>query len=169
MSTTSRTYFTIDFLTKSIVGTKTSFDRASKGSGRIYEELTEKMAAHPDFKMVIKEQKAVSKTSKRTYEGLNFVFMKDYIAMQENAELLMKKYEAVKAKAKESGIPVYPTVKSWFLMTFSSEDAPFNMAEAKKAINKHRNQIAENSVEESVEQEKAVVLPAIPETMAAVS
>ena len=95
--------------------------------------------------------------------------MEEFIAMQENAELLMKKYEAVKAKAKESGIPVYPTVKSWFLMTFSSEDAPFNVAEAKKVINNYRIQVAENSVEESVEQEKAVVLPAIPETMAAVS
>lgn len=164
MSTT-RTYFTIDFLSKSIIGTKTSFDRASKGFGRIYDELTEKMAAHPDFKMVIKEQKTVSKTPKRTYEGLDFAFMEDYIAMQENAELLMKKYEAVKRQAKNRNEPAYPLTKKWFLKTFSTKGNPFNMDKAKAEISDYRIKIAIAPIESNA----AVVLDSIPEALPAVS
>ena len=163
MSTTSRTYFTIDFLTKSIVGTKTSFDRASRGRGKEYNELMAKMTAHPNFGTAIKEQK-IEKT-KRTYSGMNFKFMIAYIRMQPDAEMLMKKYEAVKRQAQNNGAPVYPIVKKWFLKTFSTEDAPFDMAAAKEAISEYDIRSAENSVD----QENATILPAIPETMATAS
>ena len=165
MFTTSRTYFTIDFLNKSIVGTKTSFDRASKGSGRIYEELTDKMAAHPEFKMVIKAQKAVSTKSKRTYEGLDFAFMEEFIAMQENAELLMKKYEAVKRQAKNRNEPTYPLTKKWFLKAFSTKENPFDMEKAKKKISDYRIKMAISPIESN----SAVVLDGIPEVLPAVS
>ena len=49
--------FIIDFINKKIIGTKASFDKASKGSGAIYEELATKVAKHPAFELVIKEQK----------------------------------------------------------------------------------------------------------------
>ena len=55
--------FTINFFEKTIVGTKASFNKAGKGFGPEYEELTSKMAAHPDFTLEVKEQK--SKTTKR--------------------------------------------------------------------------------------------------------
>ena len=53
----SATRFTVDFFEKKIFGTKASFNKASKGTGDAYKELTRLMNAHPDFKLVEKEQK----------------------------------------------------------------------------------------------------------------
>ena len=130
-STTTSARFTVDFFKKSIIGTKASFDKASKGEGPIYEELASKMAKHPDFKLKVKEQKH-SKAKKQTYEGLDFDLMKKYISIQDNAEELLTKYEGIKKFAKDSGLSVYPITKKWFLETFEG----FDVMEAKKAINK---------------------------------
>lgn len=72
--------FTIDFFEKEIIGTKASFNKAGKGCGPEYEELAEKMAKHPDFQLVIKEQKHQAVRAKRTYDGMNFKFMENFIA-----------------------------------------------------------------------------------------
>ena len=77
--------FTIDFITKTITGTKASFNKAGKGFGAEYEELAAKLAAHPDFTLIVKEQKHKSTKAKRTYEGLDFDFMEAYIEMQTEA------------------------------------------------------------------------------------
>ena len=130
-SSSSSARFTVDFFNKTISGTKASFDKASKGEGPIYEELASKMAKHPDFKLVVKEQKH-SKAKKQTYEGLDFDLMKRYLSIQNNAEELLTKYEGIKKFAKDSGLSVYPITKKWFLETFEG----FDVKEAKKAINK---------------------------------
>ena len=44
-ATASTVRFTINFIKKQIIGTKASFDKASKGSGPIYEELAEGSSA----------------------------------------------------------------------------------------------------------------------------
>ena len=131
MTTNSSVRFTLDVFKKTISGTKASFDKASKGEGPIYEELARKMAAHPDYKLVIKEQK-IKKEKKQTYEGLDFDLMKRYISIQDNAEELLAKYEGIKKFAKDSGLSVYPITKKWFLETFEG----FDVKEAKKEINK---------------------------------
>ena len=41
--TASTTRFTLDFFNKTISGTKASFNKANKGFGAEYEELTSKM------------------------------------------------------------------------------------------------------------------------------
>lgn len=130
-SSSTSVRFTVDFFNKTIAGTKASFDKASKGEGAIYEELASKMAKHPDFKLVVKEQKH-SKAKKQTYEGLDFDLMKRYLSIQDNAEELLTKYEGIKKFAKDSGLSVYPITKKWFLETFEG----FDVKEAKKAINK---------------------------------
>lgn len=68
-SSKSAVRFTIDFFNKTITGTKASFDKAGKGFGAEYEELTTKMAAHPDFTLVIKEQKHKATKAKRMLRG----------------------------------------------------------------------------------------------------
>ena len=60
--------FTIDFFEKEIIGTKASFNKAGKGCGPEYEELAEKMAKHPDFQLVIKEQKHQAVRAKNVAE-----------------------------------------------------------------------------------------------------
>lgn len=138
--------FTINFVEKTITGTKASFTKASKGYGEAYEELAAKIAHHPDFKLVIKEPKKRTTKAKRTYEGLDFKFMEDYISILENAEQITKEYNAEKKMATDSKIRVYPFVKKWFLGKFGTEEQPFDMEEAKKAISDYRIAKAEQSV-----------------------
>ena len=121
--------FTVNFFDKTITGTKAAFNKASKGEGAYYEELTRLMAQHPDFKLVIKEQK-IQKEKKETYEGLTFTLMESYISIQDNAKELMEAYTEVKEFAKDAKLSSYPITKKWFLEQFKG----FNVTKAKKAI-----------------------------------
>lgn len=125
--------FVINFVDKTITGTKASFDKAGKGEGAIYEELAAKVAAHPEFALVIKEQKKRSNKAKQTYDGLDFDLMEKFIAIQDGSESLMRAYEGAKKMAKDTGSSVYPFTKKWFLGQFEN----FDVAEAKKAISDH--------------------------------
>ena len=89
--TTKKNAFEVNFFNKSIAGTKAAFNKASKGEGAHYEELTRLMAQHPDFRLVIKEQK-IQKEKKETYEGLTFALMKEYISIQKNSKALMEAF-----------------------------------------------------------------------------
>ena len=122
--------FIIDFINKKIIGTKASFDKASKGAGAIYEELATKVAKHPAFELVIKEQKKRINKPKKTYDGLTFKFMEQYIAIKDDAERVMRVYEAVKNTSKSMKMGVYPTTKKWFLNKYKG----FDMATAKAEI-----------------------------------
>lgn len=122
--------FIIDFINKQIIGTKASFDKASKGTGAIYEELATKVVKHPDFKLVVKEQKKHISKPKKVYDGLTFEFMEQYIAIKDDAERVMRVYEAVKNTSKSMKMGVYPTTKKWFLNKYKG----FDMATAKAEI-----------------------------------
>ena len=137
-ATASTVRFTINFIKKQIIGTKASFDKASKGSGLIYEELAEKVAKHPDFKLVVKEQKKHTTKAKKTYNGMDFDFMEAYISTRKNAKQLMEEYEAVKKMAEDSKISVYPFTKKWFLGEFDPDKQGFDMEKAKKEISDYR-------------------------------
>ena len=126
--------FTVDFINQKIIGTKASFDKASKGFGPIYEELAEKVAKHPDFALIVKEQKKHTTKAKKTYYGMDFDFMEAYISTRKNAKQLMEEYEAVKKKAEDSKISVYPLTKKWFLGEFDPDKQGFDMEKAKKEI-----------------------------------
>lgn len=126
---TTKNAFAVDFFNKAIIGTKAAFNKASKGEGSHYEELTRLMAQHPDFKLVIKEPK-IHKEKKETYEGLTFDLMKAFIEIQSNSKELMKDYEDVKQFAVDAKMSIYPVTKKWFLETFEG----FNVKKAEKAI-----------------------------------
>lgn len=132
--TNTKTYFTINFFEGTISGTKTSFNRAGRGISPYYEELTEKMNAHPTFTLVIKEPKKKSDKPKRTYFGMDFKFMEKYISIQKNSEQLMVEYKAVKKFAEDAHLSVYPTTKKWFLGEFDPDGEGFDMAKAKEEI-----------------------------------
>lgn len=144
-SSKSAVRFTIDFFKKTITGTKASFDKAGKGFGAEYEELTAKMAAHPDFELRVKEQKVKTTKSKRTYEGMDYKFMEDYIATFEDVAMV-KEYEAVKQMAVDCGTKAYPLVKKWFLSKFSDMEGVFDMDAAKKDIADFRIAKAQASI-----------------------
>ena len=144
-TTKSAVRFTINFFDKTITGTKASFNKAAKGYGPEYEELAAKMAAHSDFALEIKEQKHKTTRAKKTYDGLDFPFMYAYILTRPNSDHLMKEYEEVKKVAKNSGTKTYPLTKKWFLGKFGTEEKPFDMDEAREAINAYRIQLAEKN------------------------
>ena len=148
-TTTSSVRFTLDFFKKTITGTKASFNKANKGFGPEYEELTSKMAAHPDFTLVVKEQKAKTTKAKRTYEGMDYKFMEDYIATFED-ETMVKAYKAVKQMAEDCGTKAYPLTKKWFLGKFSDMEGIFDMDAAKKDIADFRIAKAQASILEVV-------------------
>lgn len=125
--------FVIDFVKKTITGTKASFKKAGSGTGEIYEELANKVTAHPDFTLIIKEQKKHGNKVKQTYEGLDFDLMEKYIAIQDNADMLAIEYCNARKMAKEIGTSVYPFVKKWFLNVFTD----FDTKKAKTAISNH--------------------------------
>lgn len=142
--------FVINFVDKTIIGTKASFDKAGKGEGAIYEELAAKVAAHSDFELVVKEQKKRSNKAKQTYDGLTFDLMKKFIAIQPNSASLMNGYEGAKKMAKEIGSSVYPFTKKWFLGQFKD----FNVAEARKAISDHNIALVEQNTTATPSEEK---------------
>lgn len=137
-SSKSAVRFTLNFFDKTITGTKASFDKAGKGFGAEYEELTAKMTAHPDYKLVIKEQKHKATKAKRTYEGMDVKFIKDYIATLDNAKDVMVEYDAVQKMAKDCDTKAFPLTKKWFLGKFGTEEASFDMAAAKERITNFR-------------------------------
>ena len=137
-SSKSAVRFTLNFFEKTITGTKASFNKANKGFGPEYEELTSKMAAHPDFTLEVKEQKHKTTKSKRTYDGLDFTFMEDFISTLTNAKEMMAEYKAVKKMADDCGTKAYPLTKKWFLGKFGTEDEGFDMAAAKERITTFR-------------------------------
>ena len=140
-STNSAVRFTIDFFKQTIIGTKASFAKAGKGFGPEYEELTAKMAAHPTFTLTVKEQKHKATSAKKTYEGMDFKFMEDYIATFEDATLAHE-YESVKEMAKKCGTKTYPLTKKWFLGRFSKMEGGFDMDAARKDIANFRIALA---------------------------
>ena len=147
---TTKNTFTVNFFAKKIEGTKAAFERASKPGTAEYKELIALMESHPNFELhVIKPKKHIT-GYKKTYEGMNDAFMKDYISIQENAKSLMEEYEEGKRLAKEDGRSVYPTMKKWFLDQFSSEEKPFDMKEAKAAIAKSKNESFKQKVKLSL-------------------
>ena len=132
----NETRFIVDFLHNEIIGTKASFNKASKGISPIYEELTAKINAHPTFALKVKEPKRKSTKTKRTYDGMDFKFIENYISIQEarRAANIMAEYNSVKAFAKASGISVYPFVKKWFLGEFDPDGVGFDMKKAHQEL-----------------------------------
>ena len=134
----NKNFFSVDFFNSKIIGTKTNFNKASKGNGPAYEELTNLMARHPNFELLVKEPKKRTTKAKRTYNGMDFDFMEAYIETRVNAEQIMAEYKAVKKMAEDSGISVYPFTKKWFLGEFDSNGEGFDMEQAKKEIADYR-------------------------------
>ena len=138
MTKANKNFFSVNFFDDTIYGTKASFNKASKGNGPAYEELTALIARHPDFKLVVKEPKKHTTKAKRTYNGMDFPFMEAYIQTRVNAEQIMAEYEAVKQMAEDANISVYPFTKKWFLSEFDPDKQGFDMDKANEEISNYR-------------------------------
>ncbi len=139
MKNTNSVRFTLDFVNKAIVGTKASFDKASKGYGPIYEELAEKMAKHPTFSVEIKAPNQPAKP-KRTYAGMDIAFMRDFLTAIGDSTTL-KALNDVIAYAEKMGMSKYPLAKRVF---FDNYDC-FDYADAKSEVDAYRYQLTRDN------------------------
>ncbi len=128
--------FTLCFADKTIVGTKASFAKASKGFGPVYDELVALMAKHPTYRCVVKASKQSAKT-KRTYEGMDISFIRDFfhaIDMEEAAA----KLEKALTYAEANRISKYPLAKRMLFDVCPD----FDYASAKQEVAEYRYQCA---------------------------
>lgn len=107
--------FTIDHIEGKIFCSKTALKKASVFNSEEYKMLNKIMKANPSYTVVEKDIK--KNASKKSYKGLSFDRMKDYIETQPNAEKNLIKFEYVKKMAKTKGAQ-YPLTKKWFLKSF---------------------------------------------------
>lgn len=126
-----KTIFTLNFVNKSIVGTKTAITRANKCLEPEYSELCALLEKHPGFKVEVK--KIDQKKEKKTYSGLTFKAMKDYIATQENSKIMLIKFEKVMELATAQGAK-YPVTKKWFLKNYPDFTLASAYDETMKAV-----------------------------------
>ena len=125
--------FTLNFAAKTIVGTKASFDKASKGYGPVYDELVALMAKHPTFDVEVKAPKAPVK-AKQTYKGMDIPFMVDYLTAKGDEKKLNTMRDVINY-AEKMGKSKYPHAKRVF---FEAYDA-FDYVEAKRVVDDYRH------------------------------
>ena len=111
----AKNLFVIDFSKSSIVASATTLKKARKPESPEYRVLTELLCVHPNFCVI--EKDIQKKPGKKTYKGLTFQTMLDYIRTQTNSEDKIKAYNAVRRIAKVKGCE-YPLTKKWFLKTY---------------------------------------------------
>ena len=114
-----KTIFTLNFVKKSIVGTKSAITRANKCLEPEYSELCTLLEKHPDFKVEVK--KIDQKKEKKTYTGLTFDVMKAYISTLDDSDAKLVEFETVKKVATAKGAK-YPLTKKWFLKKYPEFD-----------------------------------------------
>ena len=143
MATNNRAVrFTLNFADETIVGTKASFAKASKGFGPVYDELVALMAKHPDFECDVKEPKQPAKP-KQSYKGMDIAFMLDFLTANDDSTTL-KTLNDVVAFAKSAGKSIYPLAKRVFFETYDS----FDFVDAKRIVDDYRYQQTRKQADE---------------------
>ncbi len=102
---------TVNLIEKTIEVSETFYKKATNPKTAEYRDLRAAMIENPTFDVVLK------KSDKKTYNGLDFDRMKEYIETQPNSEANLKELERVMEIAEAKGAK-YPLTKQWFLKTF---------------------------------------------------
>ena len=106
-----KTNISIDAIEKTIGISKAFYKKASIYGSNEYEALRSAMLENHTFKIVFKT------IEKKTYGGLTFQKMMDYIKTQPDSDKMLVKFNAVQRIAKAKG-SLYPLTKKWFLNTY---------------------------------------------------
>lgn len=140
-----KTIFTLNFVNKSIVGTKSAITRANKCLEPEYSELCALLEKHPGFKVEVK--KIEQKKDKKTYTGLTFDAMEAYIANLDDSEAKLVEFKTVKKVAEAKGAK-YPLTKKWFLKKYTKFNEVNAYDEAMKAVALELSQLEDDTCEE---------------------
>ncbi len=101
----------IDACANKLVVSKAFYDRASAYGSAEYVELRKAMQDNPTAQIVFRTIK------KKTYNGLTFEKMKDYIKTQPDSDKMLARFDEVLNIA-DSKNGLYPLTKKWFLETY---------------------------------------------------
>lgn len=105
-----------DHANRELIVTKALYKKASIVGSPEYYELRRAMNENKEYHIVIKS------VDKKTYHGLTFGAMEEYIRTQPDSGKILVKFAAVKRIAKAKG-SLYPLTKKWFLNTFPAYKA----------------------------------------------
>lgn len=106
-----KTAIEVNVIENSIIVSKAFYKKASAYGSAEYAALREAMRDNPTYKISFKT------IEKKTYGGLTFEKMMDYIKTQPDSDKMLIKFAAVQRIAKAKG-SLYPLTKKWFLNTF---------------------------------------------------
>ncbi len=131
-------YFRLGLLDRKIYGSKNAFKTADKGYGDAYDQLMALMAQHPDFKLVVAEQKRHTEKAKETYKGMDIPWMRAYIEMEGN-EAFADKFEKVIKFAENNNKKAFPLAKKYFLKQFKDKNdiIHFDYAKARAEVEEY--------------------------------
>lgn len=136
-----RSLFSVDVVAKTITASVATLSRAKNPNSKEYAELCKLIAQHQGFAI---EKKA---TNKKTYDGMTFSFMQNYILTRSESEEMLVEFECVKRTNGDK----YAPVKKWFLNTYKDEDGNFDMDEAKREITDYRIKMGQDMAKEHLD------------------
>lgn len=137
-ATSSIRYFRLDLLNRKINGSKNAFKAADKGYGDAYDQLMALMAQHPDFVLVVVEQKRHTEKAKETYKGMDIPWMRAYLEMEGN-KANVEKFEKVIQFAVKNNKKAFPLAKKYFLKQFKDNNdvIHFDYAKARAEVEEY--------------------------------
>lgn len=105
--------YKIDFVRETITLTKAFSAQARVKGSEAYKTLVDLQKELPHMRFVTRTAPKARKASRLTYEK-----MKNFIACQNDSDVLLIEFDKVKELAKGQGGNAYQNVKRWFLQTF---------------------------------------------------
>lgn len=102
---------TVNAFEKTITVSRSFYKKACNYGTNEYNELRKAMSENPDFIIEFK------KIQKKTYNGLDFSRMEDYIRTQPRSAERLAEFEEIK-KVAGAKCSLYPLTKKWFLETY---------------------------------------------------
>ena len=110
-NTMKKSAIEVNAIENSIIVSKAFYKRASAFGSAEYEALRSAILDNPTAKIVFQT------IEKKTYGGLTFEKMMDYIKTQPDSDKMLIKFAAVQRIAKAKG-SLYPLTKKWFLNAY---------------------------------------------------
>ena len=110
-NTMKKSAIEVNAIENTITVSKAFYKRASVFGSAEYEALRSAILDKPTAKIVFKT------IEKKTYGGLTFEKMMDYIKTQPDSDKMLIKFAAVQRVAKAKG-SLYPLTKKWFLNAY---------------------------------------------------
>jgi hypothetical protein len=110
----------IDFVKQQIIMDRTFVQKCTNTSSKEYDQLQRVRQDYPEYTVI--QRRIKRNPNKKTYSGLTYEYMEDYIMRNEpedtKMEVLDKFYDLQMIAACHSRAYRYPVIKKWFLAKY---------------------------------------------------